>query len=239
MVSVGALEVVDDLSPARWLTESIRSFALDVGSLVPAVFAAYARVFHPARDGGLPVRWAQIARTNRRTVHPEMQFTRLIGYRSRYCPGYPANQPGVFDEAPEVGTLPADVAASLARALAGHTATAQRCWFAVWYGHGDLDEAFHGRPTFRLPQRSYHLARGPVTAAAQSVGTGPFSHRSCNLWWPDDRAWCVATDIDLDSTYLGGSQACIEEMLAASDLEAMPIAPAAGVTADSDALNPA
>jgi hypothetical protein len=239
VTSVGALEVVDDLRPARWLTENIRTFAADVGSLVPAVFPAYARVLHPAHDCEEPVRWAQIARANRKTVHPEMQFTRLIGYRSRYSAGYPAEQPGVFDEAPAVGVLPADVAASLARTLAGHTATANHCWFAVWEGFGGLDEAFDGRPTFSLPQRAYHLARGPVTAASQSLESGRFGHRSCNLWWPDDQAWCVATDIDLDSTYVGGSQACIQEILADSELEAMPIAPTAGITADSDALNPA
>ncbi|OBG28051.1 hypothetical protein [Mycobacterium sp. 852002-51057_SCH5723018] len=239
MASVGALEVVDDLRAARWLAEHIRTFAVDVGSLVPAVFAAYARVLHPARDGGESVRWAQIARANRRTVHPEMQFTRLIGYRSRYSPGYPAKQSGVFDEAPEVGTLPPDVAAWLARTLARHTATAGQCWFAVWDGHGCLDEAFQSRPTFQLPNRNYHLARGPVAAAAQSLGTTPGRHLSSNLWWPDDQSWCVATDIDLDSTYVGGSEACIEEIIANSQLEAMPLGATAGITADSDILNPA
>ena len=28
-----------------------------------------------------------------------------------------------------------------------------------------------------------------------------------NLWWPADRAWRVASDIDLPSTYLGGTRA--------------------------------
>jgi hypothetical protein len=239
VASVGALEVVDDLRAARWLSENIRSFAVDVGSLVPGTFAAYARVLHPAYDGGARVSWEQIARANRRTVHPEMQFTRLVGYRSRYSSGYPAKQSGVFDEAPAVGTLPTDVAASLARILARHTATAGRCWFAVWDGHGHLDEAFLSRPTFQLPNRDYHLAHGPVAAAAQSLGTIPGLHLSSNLWWPDDHSWCVATDIDLDSTYVGGSQACIEEIMANSELEAMPLGATAGTTADSDTLNPA
>ncbi|WP_231608505.1 hypothetical protein [Mycobacterium shottsii] len=44
---MGGLEVVDDLGSARWLTESMRSFAENVGSVVPDTFAAYARVFHP------------------------------------------------------------------------------------------------------------------------------------------------------------------------------------------------
>jgi hypothetical protein len=199
----------------------------------------YARVFHPAYDGGELVSWSQIARANRKLVHPQMQFTRLIGYRSRYSLEYMPRQSGVFDEAPAAGTLPPDVAASVVRTLARHTTVAVHCWFAVWDGWGDLYDAFQGQPTFHLPSRDYHLAHGLLGAAIQSVGRPPWSHRSCNLWWPDDHAWCVATDIDLDSTYIGGSQACIEELLANPELEVMALDASAGVTAGSDLLNAA
>jgi hypothetical protein len=238
MVAVGTWVVVDDLRPARWLTESIDSFAVDVGSLVPATFGAYARVLHPAYNGGDRVSWAQIADANHRIAHPQMQFNRLIGYASRYSPGYRVEQPGVVDEAPAVGSLPPDVAAPLVRTLARHTASSDDCWFAVWDGWSYLDEMFSNQPTFELPQRNYHLAHGPLATATQSVSTYPFSHQSCNLWWPDDHAWCVATEIDFDSTYIGASEACIEELLANPDLEAMPLNLTAGVTADSDTLNP-
>ncbi|OBJ58191.1 hypothetical protein [Mycobacterium sp. 1423905.2] len=243
MAAVGALDVVNDVGPARWLTESAGSFAENVGSLVPASFAAYARVLHPAFDhqGGerRRVSWAQIARANRKVVHPQMQFARLLGYTSRYDSGYRPEQPGLLDEAPAVGTLPPNIAASLARTLARHTMTTDRCWFAVWHGHAALDPAFHDGSTFSLPGRNYHLARGPLAAASQSLGIHQVSHLSANLWWPDDHAWCVATEIDLDSTYLGASQACIEELAADSELEVMPLSVTAGVTADSDTLNPA
>jgi hypothetical protein len=239
VVAVGALGVVDDFRPARWLTESVRSFADNVGSLVPDTFPAYARVFHPAYNGGELVSWAQVARANHKTVHPQMQFTRLIGYASRYVPGYRATQPGLFDETPEVGTLPPHTAALLTQTLARHTMTADRCWFAVWHGHGDLDQAFHDQPTFALPQREYHLAHGPLAAAAQSLAAFPARHLSASLWWPDDHAWCVATEIDFDSTYLGASEACVEELVANSELEVVRVDVTAGITANSDALNPA
>ncbi|QNI04899.1 hypothetical protein GAN17_00160 [Mycobacterium kubicae] len=239
MVAVGALTVVDDVRPARWLTERIHTFAADVGSLLPDTFDAYARVFHPAHDGGVPVPWADIARANNKTVHPQMQFNRLLGYASRYVAGYRAEQAGLFNDAPAVGTLPAEIARTLARMFTRHTADAGDCWFAVWTGWGDLHEAFHSHPTFGLPGRDYYLAHGPVAAAAQSVAVEPWSHRSCNLWWPGDRSWCVTTDIDLDSTYIGASQACIDELLADPGLEAAQIDPTAGITADSDTLNAA
>ena len=48
---------------------------------------------------------------------------------------------------------------------------------------------------------------------------------SPNLWWPDDRAWCVATEIDLAWTYVGGSAALIDDVLASAALEAQPVSP--------------
>ncbi|WP_255397868.1 hypothetical protein [Mycobacterium sp. 1465703.0] len=41
----------------------------------------------------------------------------------------------------------------------------------------------------------------------------------------------MAAEIDLDSTCLGASQACIEELAANSELEVMPLSVTAGVTA--------
>ena len=50
---------------------------------------------------------------------------------------------------------------------------------------------------------------------------GPFWGHSPSIWWPEDRAWCVATDIDLFDTYVGGSEECIEAVLSNPDLEAL------------------
>jgi len=239
VVTVGALNIVDDLRPAQWITQGVHGFAEDVGSLLPATFEAYARLFHPASSGGIPVRWAEVARANHRIAHSRMQFTRLTGHASRYDPSYRAGQRDVFDDAPEVGTLAPDVAALLADILARHTAAADRCWFAVWHGRGALDQAFDNQPTFHLPGRDYHLARGPLAAAAQSMGTPGLQHLSANLWWPDDHAWCVATEIDLDSTYLGAPEACVAELAANPALETARVTLSAGITADSDTLNDA
>ncbi len=50
----------------------------------------------------------------------------------------------------------------------------------------------------------------------------PFWGYSPNVWWPEDRAWCVATDIDLCDTYVGGSLECVQAVLDHPDLEALP-----------------
>lgn len=58
-----------------------------------------------------------------------------------------------------------------------------------------------------------------------------------NLFWPGDRAWCVATEIDLDSTYVGGSVELIADLLADPRLEAFPAEVTDDVTAGSDEIN--
>ena len=55
------LTLSSDLSPADWIVESLTTFAESVESFVPSGFAAYVRIFHPARLRGRPVAWAEIA----------------------------------------------------------------------------------------------------------------------------------------------------------------------------------
>ncbi|WP_432548369.1 hypothetical protein [Kineococcus sp. SYSU DK004] len=89
-----------------------------------------------------------------------------------------------------------------------------------------LREALAG-PRLRLPpDRDHLLFRGPLHAAL-SIGeqTTPdhFHGWSPNLLWPADRSWCLGTDIDLDSTVVGGPTALVDAVLAAPGVEAWPV----------------
>ncbi len=55
----------------------------------------------------------------------------------------------------------------------------------------------------------------------------------------DDRAWCVATEIDFAWTYVGGSAAAIRAVLADPRLEALRAKLTDRFTRDSDVLNAA
>jgi hypothetical protein len=66
-------------------------------------------------------------------------------------------------------------------------------------------------------------AVGEIGASTHWQGKSWFEPESPNLWWPDDRAWCVATEIDLDSTYVGGSATMIRELLSDSRFEALEV----------------
>jgi hypothetical protein len=81
------------------------------------------------------------------------------------------------------------------------------------------------------------LLHGPVSAASASLAPAPGDQRA-SLWWPDDRAWCVATEVDLDSTLIGGSRACVADVLAEPAVEVMPVAPNQRIAWDGDDRNP-
>ena len=66
----------------------------------------------------------------------------------------------------------------------------------------------------------------------------PSLDQSANLWWPQDRAWCVHTEIDLNTTYVAGSQKLVDALLASEKLEVYQLEPTDKITYDSDTLNP-
>jgi hypothetical protein len=68
-------------------------------------------------------------------------------------------------------------------------------------------------PRFDLPNRTYHLLGGPVSAATRvDDPRGPETLRLPDLFWPDDRRWFVATDVDFWSLYIGGDHDFITEL---------------------------
>jgi hypothetical protein len=229
-----ALTPAEDTKAADWIVAALRTFAKSVTSLVPEGYPAYVRVLHPAYRDQQPVRWSEIASANGTQAHAGMQLCGLTGsYRFER-----EAQPGVYERAPIEGSLPAEIRPSLAGVLSQQTRTPDRCWFAVWNGYGNAKrEDVQRAPTFKVPAREYHLLRAAIESIHDEMLTPPW--RQCaNIWWSDDHAWCIATEIDLKTTYIGCSEACRDALTAAADLEAMPIDPTTGISWKSDLLNP-
>jgi hypothetical protein len=235
----GDLKLVDDVSSADWIVASVRDFGSGVGSLLPVTFEAYARVLHPAGiadPGGddIDVAWAEVAAANGRIAHAAMEWVAITGDWRFMNEG---GQPGVWDRPPSIGSLPARQAASLAEVLARFTATPSECWFAVWNGYGNAPFDPRTVKLVAMPERPMVLLGGPLRAA-ETAFSGPTWPPSASLWWPDDRSWCVATDIDLMSTYVGGSAGCIEAVLGDDRLELFAVSIDQTVDWRSDKLNP-
>lgn len=200
------VELMTDLSAARWVVDGLRPWGRDriaVTSMVPEGFDAYARIPH-------------------------------------------SGEPGAME-----GEFPAEQLEALIESLSGFTSTLDRCWFCMWAGYGfwwqgahkamffsdpdgkraaeyervsrERDQIMNLTPQVQVEAREYFLFRGPVSAADSLV----FDEwqQSPNLWWPDDRAWCVASEIDLPSTYVGASRRCIDRLIATPVLNANEVAP--------------
>jgi hypothetical protein len=237
-VQFAGLPVETDVGGGVWVSAGRRRGEPGtISALVPAVFEAYARILHPAvryaGDDDIEVPWSEVAAHNGTVVHPLVQWASVTGSWDYLTS---ASQPPVWDDAPGEGHLPVLVAARLAAVLGRHTGTPQDCRFGRWDGYGFDVAALDGLP--RLLLRGGHdvvLVRGTIDDAVRNFAPEPHE-QSANLWWPADRAWCVVTDIDLMSTYVGGTTACIAELLATPGLEVAPATPADPVTID--AVNP-
>ena len=167
-----------------------------------------------------------------RTLHPLAQFARLANLGDRL------NDKPEWGQRPDIGDLPTEVAVPLERILRSFTQRPDHCWFCVWFGWGDFfalrdyDEAAY--PHVETHAREYLLLRGPLEMVSQIHSNGG---NDPSIWWPDDHAWCVATEIDLDCTYVGGSAECIEELTNDPGLEVLPAALEDRVDFGSDTIN--
>lgn len=99
-------------------------------------------------------------------------------------------------------------------------------------------------PKVHAEIRAYLLYRGPLSATTvppadldDPARVAGAAAGWADLWWPEDRSWMLAGDTDLDSTYLGASQALVDAVVACPGLEALQVRSGDPITADSDALN--
>lgn len=225
---------------AAWIADRLAEFGTTVSSVVPAGFEAYARVLHPAEAPhhgyGKLVRWHQVAAWSGMPLRSDAQFHSIALPMAN--PGSPPPWQG---QGPDQGTLYVADAEVLASLLRQWTTTPEECWFCLWDGFGwenirtlvptgqtsdalpdPIPAWVRQGPRVCLPNRDYLLYSGPTGAVTASVSLAD-SGQTPNLWWPEDRAWCVATEIDLASTYVGGPGAMVEQLLTDDRIEAIAV----------------
>ncbi len=173
-------------------------------------------------------------------MHREVALHALIDHGDTYDDNYWKSitvGDGEWGSAQE-GVLPESETLALLSLLRAGTSTTDDAWFMLWDGYGNL-----GRWVDDLPLGVIHRAPEPPNAPAELKGSvwayrhyivlrGPldalplwFEWRQWegpNYWWPDDRAWIVATEIDGFSTYVGGPKDRIDLILESPLLEALP-----------------
>ncbi|WP_154675616.1 hypothetical protein [Parafrankia elaeagni] len=206
------LQIVEPSQGSTWPVSVLRRTDGLVAGLVPGGFDSYLRILNPFYDHRSPVvRWRDVAEDVGRKFDAETSYTDLIG---------PTQVSAQLYGAPIRGSLSENDTALLASVLDSHTADPNDCLFAVWDGYGwfNVAAADAGGPQRLVgPYLPYLLFAGHL-AAATSVRAGTY-FQSPTLWWPAERTWCVATDPDTYSTYIGGNGDLIRHLESESSLE--------------------
>ena len=242
------LTLLLDPAPGRWIEEALGSRFAHVEALVPKGYEAYARLFHPAlTHEDRPVRWATVTEWSGKTYHSLMSFEGIKVPRAGYGS---SDQP--WDDDPAEDRIEPEDIVELSSFLSNYTGMPDQYYFAVWEGYGSFGM---GSSALYTPSGGIPLLPPAGVEEAQrlkGVGreyllySGPPSFNDFldfpgldgpNIWWPADRSWCVSTDIDLDSTYIGASEECIERLLGHPSLEVLRTISDAPVHMGADTIN--
>jgi hypothetical protein len=233
-----------DAALATWVESELTESFDELTAIVPGRFEAYARIFHPAATAdGVPVRWADVAAAMGSEMHATVQWHRLVG-----SPDPDNFTGGRWDgEPPTRGCLSSEVFASLCACLADVTVDNDCCVFGLWeslrWGNPRTMQVFVSErsmpceasaydvqcPVIGLPAgagRNYLLLEGPLSAVTEIHeyhGNRSFVPSSPNFMWPCSRTWFVASDIDLDSTVVGGSGKLVDRLMNVEQIEAAPL----------------
>ena len=228
-------------------------------SFMPDEFDAYARVFHPAFRGEGnrgTVRWSELARRNGVALEPETGFRVVSGIdpsdRQAWDAAVPNDGTLEREQLEALSELLIRFTATPDRCWVapwqghgGWTIGSSSALIAFWYdGTTAPDDPSFSRPateqdvverarylaaipTIEIPSREYYL----FTARVRDVPEFSIAawHQAPSIWWPDDRAWCVITEVDGYSTYVGGSTACIEALLNSDEVEAISVTADVGI----------
>jgi hypothetical protein len=191
-----------------------------VRDIVPSIYDAYVRILHPVHEAsGSRIRWSDLAEVAAVVVRPGLQWEQLIEAfgRTGHDLALVPPEPGCLD--PDSMEEFVDVVHS--------TGGAGHCFAGVWDGWAWLDDArLPGSVVGSVPtaHRTYVLLEGSLRELA-SFDAGLIGARSPNLLWPADGSWFLASEVDLDSSILGGRRELCEAVLASSEIEAWSIGP--------------
>jgi len=247
--------------PGRWLQRELTDFGGRVGCIVPGSYPAFARILHRIDPEGRALRWSEVCEASGAVAHPLMQWHLVCQGWHEHSDSDPLQ--GRSDEDPRVGSLDPMSIAALYDVLS-RASGSNPVFHAFWNGWGGLhrssvgvfefgasgrarrpaDSAFPfppevvGGATLDLPGREHLVFLGALDASLFAGRPGSvFWPQSPSLSWPDDHSWCVATEIDFDSTLLAGPVSLVDAILADPELEAWPVTADDRLTVDADTIN--
>jgi hypothetical protein len=177
----------------------------------PQGFEAYARIFFPFDGENLS--WTEVARRNGRTAHALMERETIAG----------DDDAALHDRAHR---LSGEQFQALLAVLSGHTSSAG-AWFLAWNGYADVTLP---APLVSHTWRDMYLLHGSLGGYADFCDPPSY-------WWPEDRAWCLSTDVDFEWCYLAATAACVRDVLAVPVIDAYATLPANPARSGMDVIN--
>ncbi len=119
---------------------------------------------------------------------------------------------------------PTEVAlvASTVRMLAATDPSSNQLWFCIWDGYSDMPLPVS--PSIDLGIRQYALARGTFSDwLTWSEQVGVSGSRPPAFMWPDDRSWCMTSDVDPHWAVIGATASMITGLLTKPELPILPM----------------
>lgn len=233
------MKIETALRPANWLSGLNRSARVD--GIVPAGFESYLRIFHKAHPAGTAgprsgaareASWEDVASALGRQLAPETKWADLSG-----AYGEPASAQGLGTVyPPEEGRLDAAGYRALARVL---TKTSDGPFLAAfWTGWDPISADSEAARVIRRGDTVviqgeqyvlFSLESGEMADAswmsAPAFGWTEGNGLTPNYLWPPGGSWCLGTNIDLDSSILGGPARVLSEVESLPELEALYVTP--------------
>ena len=241
---------------------TLRSFLPDTFPAYTRIFHPFYRGDDEDRnrDESQPVRWSTVAQWNGTVAHPLMQPGNVARVPFPYRVDW-----GECPEMGSLPVAESTALAALLREFTTTPESCYLAYWegngyfpggtVRYFGHepgllSSIEDLAHylwgklrpshdplaGVPRLVGQHREYLIYFGSLDIVP-SLSRYPPWGLSPNLWWPEDRGWCVATEIDSYDTFVGGSNACIERILNCPDLEALPFPIDGRIDGDADMVN--
>lgn len=213
------LQPESDDTLAEWWLEQLMPWGIEgvpVGSVVPSGFAAVGQVLHPwlVAPDGQPLSWREVAQAHGFGSVRALDQTRT---------GLVIPLVNEIGASPTEGELDEATAATLVDVLSEATGTPNDVCVAVWEGWGDVPpQRFPGAARIATPGRGHFLLRGPLGGVLHSIAASRVRRPVAGLWWPVDRSWFVATEIDFEWTFVAGGDELIDALVGDQRLEVAP-----------------
>lgn len=214
-------ELVSDTTVADWASRRQSGDLYRVDFQVPAGFEKYCRILHRVHgefDTMLP--WSDYAEPIGVTISEQTHWDEIA-----------RRDPRLRGISPEVGGLDSISGPSFIEFLTEHLPADVHVFAGYWDGIQPLHTPGKSFPTARLGLREHVLFGVPLAALADSFHSeSGFLFDFPALLWPENRSWYLSTEVDYNSTLVGGSQDFIDALLAHQPIEALPIGPDVDLT---------